>query len=130
MPWSEANPMDGMSQEQQDEYFEIGQEHSEKHQELSRLLFFPPFTLDKDDFEEFRQAIIAVTEEQFTLFKRTQAVDRDAYAQLEQEFADEIEEAKLYKARHGDDEHAAQDAAIADSGMSKDDEQLYQLEPK
>jgi len=118
------------SPEEDKELDEIGWENGEKHKELSRLLFFPPFTLDKDDFEEFRQAIIAVPEEQAAQFKRTQTMSRDAHAQLEQEFADEIEEAKLYQARHGDDEYAAQDAAIADSGMSKDDEQLYQLEPK
>jgi predicted transcriptional regulator YdeE len=130
MPWSKDDPTEGMSPEQLDEYYEIGQEHSEKHQELSLLLNYPPFTLDKEDHEEFRLAVIAVPAEQYALFKRTQTMDRDAYVQMEKEFDDEIEEAKLYQSRHGDDFVAAQKAGITDSDMAADDEQLYQLEPK
>ena len=126
MPWSEDDPTEGMSQEQLEELDEIGEANGEKHKELSLLLNYPPFTLDQDDHEEFRLAIIAVPEEQAALFRRTQTMDGDAYAQLEEEFAGDIEEAKLYQSRHGDDFVAAQEAGVADSGMAEDDAQLYQ----
>ena len=93
----------------------------EKHQELSILCDFPPFSINRAKYNELTEAIVAEG-------KRIQAEGGSArpFSTLEVKFQDDLEEARLYQKRYSD-RAEAQAAAVKLEGLTEDDENILKF---
>ena len=78
----------------------------ETHRELSHLLAFPPFSINNEQRQRFAHEFIHAIDDQ----------EDDPYAEVMQKWADEIEEARMYKKRYDDSEAATQAVAKIQGG--------------
>ena len=106
----------------------------ESHIELSKLLRYPPFSLEKNrdedgnrlsemagkDIQAFHESIQpAIEKAKDNLDENAEGweweIERDeAFAEIKAKWKDELEEARLYQSRYGDDFDAAAKAASGD----------------
>ena len=76
------------------------------HTELSSLLEFPPFSIDQKQRQMFTHEFIHAIDDQ----------EDDPYAGVMKKWAEQIEEARMYQKRYGDDAEAATRAAAKIQG--------------
>lgn len=93
----------------------------DKHKELSILLDYPPFSIDRSKRENFRLGIIGEEER----IRNTGDMSRP-FSTLEVQLQDDLDEARLYQKRYGSPKKA-QDAALEMNNMSADDEGVLEL---
>ena len=95
----------------------------EKHKELSALLDYPPFSINRNKRRDFSDAML----EEGTRIARTGEIDRP-FSTLEVKWKDDIDEAMLYKKRYNSPKEA-QNAAIEINKMDRyeDEDELYPL---
>jgi hypothetical protein len=93
----------------------------DKHQELSILSGYPPFSINRAKYKELADAI--VTEGQ-----RIQSEGGSArpFSTLEVKFQDDLDEARLYQKRYNNIVEA-QDAAVKLEGLAEDDENILKF---
>ncbi|MCD9625290.1 hypothetical protein [Rhabdothermincola salaria] len=77
------------------------------HTELSQLLAYPPFTVEWAFYREFRDSI----QRDHARLAEIDAPEQ-VYLRTRTTYADEIEEARLWRARYGDDTHSARRHAL------------------
>lgn len=94
----------------------------DKHREYSILGKYPPFSISMKKRESYYADVI---EEGNRIQSKEKAGDEDAlermFSTLEVKWNDDLEEARLYQKRYGDDMVAAQKAAIKLNGLDEDD---------
>lgn len=93
----------------------------DKHQELSILLDYPPFSINREKREDFRQGILSENER----IRNTGEISRP-FSTIEVKFQDDLEEARLYQKRYNSPKKA-QDAALEMNNMTADDEGVLEL---
>ncbi len=99
------------------------QSYKESHEELSRLLKYPPFNTERDEDDKWlgdvagdeimaynREVILPVTEKD----PNWETIEGEPHEEFREKWAEEIEEAKLFQARYGDDYRAATNAVLGD----------------
>jgi len=106
----------------------------ESHTELSKLLQYPPFSLEKNrdedgnwlsemagkDIQAFHESIMpAIRKAEDELPEgewrwEIEVEGDEAFAEFKEKWKDELEEARLYQSRYGDDFDAAAKAASGD----------------
>lgn len=91
------------------------EEFTSKHKELSILLDYPPYSINRSKYEELAKAIIE--EGRRVMAEKSGA---RAFSTLEVKFQDDLEEARLYKKRYNDKKEA-QKKAMELEGLSEDD---------
>lgn len=90
----------------------------DKHQELSILCDYPPFSISRAKHDELTEAIIAEG-----MRVQSEGGSSRPFSTLEVKFQDDLEEARLYQKRYGD-RVEAQDAAVKLEGLAEDDENI------
>lgn len=97
----------------------------EKHKELSVLLDYPPFTINRKKRKDFQEGIISAETE----MRRTNNYERP-FSTLEVRLDDDLEEARLYQKRYGNP-YDAQQAAMKLNNIVQDDynDDIYFLTP-
>lgn len=90
----------------------------EKHREYSILSSYPPFSISLKKRDQYREEL---TEEDLRIASKVKAGDSDAeermYSTLEVKWSDDLEEARLYQKRYGNDIREAQKVAIEREGL-------------
>ena len=96
-----------------------------KHAEYSKLLKYPPFTISLKKSGDFRGDIL---KEEDRIFSEVDSGNEDAWARafstMEVKWDDDIEEARLYQKRYGEDISEARKAAMKLNNLTEDDQDV------
>lgn len=90
----------------------------QKHMELSKLLMYPPFSINTAKRDDFKKQY----SEESDRMHRNNEWDRP-FSTFEMKWKDDLEEAELYMKRYGSPKEA-QEAAIKINNMDPDDENI------
>lgn len=93
----------------------------DKHQELSMLSSYPPFSINRDKYNTLAEAIV-----QEGIRVQSEGGSARPFSTLEVKFQDDLEEARLYQKRYNDIVEA-QKAAMELEGISEDDENILKF---
>jgi hypothetical protein len=96
-----------------------------KHAEYSKLLKYPPFTISLKKSGAFRGDLL---KEQDRVFGEVDSGNEDGWARAfstaEVKWDDDIEEARLYQKRYGEDIGEARKAAMKLNNLTEDDQDV------
>jgi|LakMenE01Jun11ns_1017448.scaffolds.fasta_scaffold9946513_2 hypothetical protein len=97
----------------------------EKHLEYSKLTKYPPFTISLKKAREFGNDFL---KEEDRIFSEVDSGNEDAWARafstMEVKWDDDIEEARLYQKRYGDNILEARKAAMKLNNLTEDDKDV------
>lgn len=97
----------------------------QKHIEYSQLKKYPPFSISLKKVTQFGEDFL---KEEDRVFSEVNSGNKDGYSRafstLEAKWDDDIEEARLYRKRYGDDIIQARKVAMKNGNLTEDDEDV------
>ena len=93
-----------------------------KFEELEEHLGYPPLSVFESKSTEYGNDLLSIMHGSAELWK-----GEAPFAEVEEKWADEIEEAKMYKKRYGGDIEAAQKAGQELAGITDGHEEYFRL---
>jgi hypothetical protein len=104
---------------------ERAQVNGDAHKEISMLIMYPPFTLYRDKIDQLVAMLEKLDQEASVQIMKTDQYPENLYAPVMEKFKDDLDMARLYQKRYGDDWRSAQAAAMKVDELSEDYPGLY-----
>ena len=95
------------------------------HKEISMMLQYPPYSLYREKRDQVVEMMMRLDREAGVQIEKTGQYPETPYAAVMEKFKDDLDMARLYQKRYGDDWRSAQAAAMKVDQLPEDYPGLY-----